>query len=115
MRVVDRPHPRQPSILDAAIVLDQQPQSTMRLADWTICLEESRRPRRHPRSISATPLHNYKQRLPNYQSVECQRPVLDVAQVEAHGLIPLKVSPTADLPQSRQARLDEQALACLTV
>jgi hypothetical protein len=44
----------------------------MRLVDWDNLSEEPPRVQGHSHSISATPLHNYKQRLPNDQRVECQ-------------------------------------------
>src|SRR3954447_4799589 len=41
--------------------------------------------------------------------VERQGPVLDVAHIKAHGVIPGEVRASADLPQPRDARLHEQA------
>src|SRR4051812_16730814 len=46
--------------------------------------------------------------LPEDHQVEGERPVLDVADVDAHRLVPRQVRAAADLPEAGDARLHEQ-------
>src|SRR3712207_7089779 len=48
-------------------------------------------------------------RLPQDHEIHRDRPVVDVAQVEPHGLVPAEVGPAADLPQAGEPGLDVQA------
>src|SRR3712207_4917238 len=49
--------------------------------------------------------------LPEDHEVEGQRPVLHVARVGPHGVVPREVRAPADLPQTGDARLDQQPAA----
>src|SRR3954451_16375387 len=49
--------------------------------------------------------------LPKDHEVEGQRPVLDVAHVDAHRVVPGEVGATADLPQAGEPGLDQEPAA----
>ena len=53
--------------------------------------------------------HHRGQGLPEDLAVQRHGPVLDVVEIEAHGLGPVEVGAAAHLPQSREAGFDEQA------
>src|SRR6476620_4831249 len=79
---------------------------------------EPRRPRRCVKgraSVGAAVVQNREYGLPDDQSVERERPLLDVAQIETNRLLPVQVRAAADLPQSGDARLHEQSSSRLAV
>ncbi len=72
-------------------------------------------PGRPPGAKGATALHHREHGLPDDQSVERERPLLDVAQVETDRLIPVQVGAAVDLPEAGQAGLHEQPPPCLAL
>src|SRR5688500_14783807 len=60
------------------------------------------------RSVRPGAAHDGPDRLPEDHEVEGQRPVLDVADVDAHGIVPGEVRPAAHLPEAGEPRLDQE-------
>src|SRR3954451_11266854 len=60
-------------------------------------------------ALSTGPLQHRPDGLPEDHEVERQRPVLDVADVDPHRVVPREVGPAADLPEPGEARLDQEA------
>src|SRR5690606_4377335 len=61
------------------------------------------------RSVGAGSSENRSHGLPQDHEIERQRPVLHVADVDADGVLPGEVRTPADLPQTAESRLDEEA------
>src|SRR3954447_15009929 len=60
-------------------------------------------------SVGAGAAEDRAHGLPENHQVEGERPVLDVADVDAHRVVPGEVRATADLPEPGKTRLDEEA------
>src|SRR5450756_3037041 len=70
----------------------------------------AQRPARDPTmSVRSSSGQDGTRRLPQDHQVHRDRPVVHVSQIEAHGLVPVEVGSSADLPQAGQSRLDVQA------
>src|SRR3954447_24659299 len=60
-------------------------------------------------SVGAGAAEDRAHGLPEDHQVEGERPVLDVADVDAHRVVPGEVRAAADLPEPGETRLDEEA------
>src|SRR3954454_21428679 len=67
-------------------------------------LRDERRPSVGPRAPQ-----DCSESLPKDHEVERQRPVLDVAKVDPHRVVPGQVGATAHLPQASETRLHQEA------
>src|SRR3954454_9503458 len=61
------------------------------------------------RSVRTRAAHDGAHGLPEDHQVERERPDLDVADVDAHRLVPREVAAAADLPEAADAALAQQA------
>lgn len=60
-----------------------------------------------PPSVRPPAPQNGIARLPQDEDVEGRRPVVDVVEVQANGLLPCQVRPAAHLPQTGESRFDQ--------